>query len=341
MAPSDPLRVAIVGLGVWGQSQMQRAVPSSPFIDLVAAYDLNDRLLSDFCESQNVRALESFDAILDDDEIEAALLFTPNPAHPEQAQKLAAAGKHAYLTKPIANHAKEGVDMIATAKQAGTVLFVDHGNSVSPPMKAIKRSLKEGLIGDVVMAQANRSVGVFWQIDESSWRYHRESCPGGAAIQVGVYKTAMLYYLFGKPLRVTGTAGYGPTGATSESSLVLTIEYESGCRATFLSSYTSKVNTQYLHLFGIEGNIYWGPQYIHPEVKYIREDEWDYKVLPITDADSMLDPKEQFYRQVRHGETPDFTTDLALHAVTPVDAGLRAAARGEVVEIDEVLERLP
>jgi predicted dehydrogenase len=255
--------------------------------------------------------------------------------------KLAEAGKHAYLTKPVANYAKEAADMIQAAEDAGTVIFIDHGSSVSPEMKAIKRSIGEGLIGDVLMSQVNSSVGVHWQIDETSWRYHRDSCPGGSAIQVGVYQSGMLYYLFGKPLRVTGTAGYGPTGATSESTLVLTIDYESGCRSTFLSSYSTKVNTRYLHLFGIDGNIFVGPQYIHREAKYIRDDEWVLKDLPVTDADSMLDPKEQFYRQIRHGETPDFTTGLALYAVSVVDAGLRAAARGEVVEIDEVLERMP
>jgi predicted dehydrogenase len=341
MPPSDPIRVAIVGLGVWGKIQMREPVPTSPFIKLVAAYDLNPELLAEFCESQGVRALPDFDAILTDDEIEAVLLFTPNAAHPWQAQKLAEAGKHAYLTKPIANYAKEAADMIQAAENAGTVLFVDHGSSVSPAMKAIKRSLEEGLVGDVLMAQVNSSVGVHWQIDETSWRFHRESCPGGSAIQVGVYQSGMLYYLFGKPLRVTGTAGYGPTPATSESSLVLTIDYESGCRSTFLSSYSTKVNTRYLHLFGIEGNIFQGPQYIDNSVKYIREDEWVLKELPIVDADSMLDPKEQFYRQIRHNEAPDFTTDLALHAVSVVDAGLRAAARGQVVEIAEVLEHLP
>ena len=156
----DPIRVAMVGLGVWGRSQMQHSVLGSPFVECIAAFDLDPSETEAFCAEHSTRPLPRFDAILEDDEIEAVLVFTPNPEHPWQARRLAEAGKHVYLTKPIANYAREAVDMIETARKAETVLFVDHGASVSPEIKAIKRVLAEGLIGDVLMAQTNRSNGI-------------------------------------------------------------------------------------------------------------------------------------------------------------------------------------
>jgi len=340
-AVADPVRVAMVGLGVWGRSQMERSVAKSPFVECVACCDADPAETSRFAEEFGLRALGSFEEILADDEIEAALLFTPNPVHPAHAMELAAAGKHAYLTKPVANHAKEAVDMISAAEDAGTVLFVDHGMSVTPRVKAIERSIGEGLVGDVLMAQANRSGGPGWKLGPDQWRFHREKCPGGAMIQIGVYMTATLAYLFGKPLRATATAMHGLTGATIENSLVMTVEYESGCRAAVLSSYFTKVNTHYMHLFGVEGNIFVGPQYLDRAVRYMRDDEWEVKELAVTETDAVPTAKEQFYRQVREARAPEHSLEMALNAVAAIDAGLRSAARGEAVEIAEVLERMP
>ncbi len=338
----DPVRVAVVGLGAWGRMQMKRSLSETPFVKAVAGFDPDEDERKSYCGEFGLRELTSFDDILADDEIEAALLFTPNFLHKEHALKLAGAGKHAYLTKPIANYARDGADMIAAAEEAGTVLYVDHGGSVTPRVNAIKRSIGPGsLIGDVMMAQTNRSAGAGWKLEPNQWRYHREKCPGGGAIQVGIYQVATLAYLFGKPLRVTATAGYGANDATIENSLVMTVEYESGCRAAVLSSYYTRVNTKYLHLFGVDGNIFWGPEYLDKSIRYMRDDEWVVKELEPAEADEVPDAKEQFCRQVREGRTPENTLTMALYAVAAIDAGLRSARRGEAVEVEEVLESLP
>ncbi len=338
---TDPIRIAVVGLGMWGRSQMKNSIADSPFIKCVGAFDANTDMMNSFCDDFNVKPIPSFDDIVNDDEIEAALLFTPNFVHRQHAEQLANAGKHAYLTKPIANYAYDGTQMIAAANNANTALFIDHGSSVSPTIKSIKRTLDNNTIGDVVMAQTNRSVRPSWDMSDKSWRSHKNLCPGGSAIQIGVYQTGMLYYLLGKPTRVTATDSYGFTPGSIESAIVMTVEYESGCRASVLTSYATKINTVYLDIFGIEGNINWGPGYLDRPPCYIRDEDWIVNEIKPTDTDYTPSAKEQFYRQIRNNRPPEYSTDLAIYAVATVDAARRAAQRRCAVDIEETLQQLP
>ena len=73
----------------------------------------------------------------------------------------------------------------------------------------------------------------------------------------------------------------------------------------------------------------------------MREDEWIVKEIEPGDTDFVPSATEQFYRQVRTGREPEYTVAMALNAVAAIDAGLRSSHRGEVVQVEEVLDRLP
>ena len=53
-------------------------------------------------------AAPSYDAVLKDRSIEAIINTTPNDVHLETTRAAAAAGKHVFLDKPIANSVSEG-----------------------------------------------------------------------------------------------------------------------------------------------------------------------------------------------------------------------------------------
>jgi predicted dehydrogenase len=92
--------------------------------------------------------------VLDDKSIDAVIIATPDHWHAPAAILALAAGKHVYVEKPCAHNLREGQLLVEAAHRAKRV--VQHGTqsrSNGLMVHAI-RSLREGLIGDVIVAKA-------------------------------------------------------------------------------------------------------------------------------------------------------------------------------------------
>ena len=65
-------------------------------------------------------------------ELEAIVIATPVRLHYEMAKACLAAGKHAFVEKPMARTAAEAEELVATAERKGLVLMVGHTFLFSP-----------------------------------------------------------------------------------------------------------------------------------------------------------------------------------------------------------------
>ena len=87
--------------------------------------------------------------ILDDKDVDAVIVATPDHWHSPAAILACDAGKHVYVEKPISHNIREGRLLVEAA--ARNRVLVQHGTqSRSTPMmiEAVKL-LRDGLIGDV------------------------------------------------------------------------------------------------------------------------------------------------------------------------------------------------
>lgn len=91
--------------------------------------------------------------LLDEKSIDAVLIATPDHWHSPAAILACDAGKHVYVEKPISHNVREGRLLVEAAVRTGRL--VQHGTqSRSTPMmiEAVRR-LREGVIGDVMVAK--------------------------------------------------------------------------------------------------------------------------------------------------------------------------------------------
>ena len=133
-----------------------------PGVEVRYVCDVDERNVGKAIESvtKNIRGdapppkgLRDFRHILDDREVDALVIATPDHWHAPAAILGCAAGKHVYVEKPCCHNAREGQMLVAAARKYGRL--VQHGTQrrTWPAMREAVERLLAGEIGRVISAR--------------------------------------------------------------------------------------------------------------------------------------------------------------------------------------------
>jgi predicted dehydrogenase len=189
--------------------------------------------------------LELVEAVED---AEGVLIATPNDVHAENALAAAAAGRHVFVEKPIADTIESGERIRAACDEARVVLMVGHAFRRLGAARRAKELVGE--LGTVVLAEANFSLP--GKLPPAAWRAQRARNPGGPIMQLGIHHVDTLAYLLGPVARTTGRFARVHTDAEIDDVGVVTLEFESGALGVLTGSYVSP-HTFSLRLLGSGG----------------------------------------------------------------------------------------
>lgn len=174
------------------------------------------------------RAYGSYEALLDDPEIEAVYIALPNTLHYEWTIRALEHGKHVLCEKPLAPTAEQVRQMFRTAKEHGVLLMEAFAYQHSPYIKEICSLVRSGAIGELRYAEAALITSDY---DCSNIRMRRETL-GGCTYDLGVYALSFLQRMTGeKPQTVTASAIFSDEGVDRFTTGIL--EYGGRCRAHF------------------------------------------------------------------------------------------------------------
>jgi predicted dehydrogenase len=178
-APSDRVRVAVVGVRGQGGSHI-RAYSGMPNVEIAALCDIDENVLDNRLAEVEKRTGKKperyFDLrkLLENKDIDAISIATPNHNHTLQTIWGLQAGKHVYCEKPCSHNIFECKQIVAAARKYGKV--VQHGvnaRSSGGPMEAVQK-MRDGLIGDVYMAR-----GLCFKRRDTIGRAKPEPVPAG------------------------------------------------------------------------------------------------------------------------------------------------------------------
>jgi predicted dehydrogenase len=177
------VRAAIVGLGRWGRSLVASVQRKSDDIHFVAAHTRTRINAEDFCRQHDLAFADSYDAILQDRNIDAVVLATPHRAHEAQVLAAAKAGKHIFVEKPITLDRRSAGTAVAAAQKAGLVLAVGFTRRFHPCIGEVRARLNDGRLGTLVamVGQHTTSTGQF--IPTDNWRADPEEAPADDIIE--------------------------------------------------------------------------------------------------------------------------------------------------------------
>lgn len=202
---------------------------------------------------------DSYEALVNDADIDAIYVATPHSFHKEHSLLCMAQGKAVLCEKPFALNAQESQDMIDFARERKVFLMEAMWTKFLPHMVKLRELIAAGEIGSVRMLQADFGFRMGKVLPEH--RLFDPALGGGALLDVGIYPVALAQQLFGAPTIIKSLANLGSTGVDEEASILL--GHANGEQA--LLSTAIQVNTPHeAFVLGTEGRIrinapWWAP----------------------------------------------------------------------------------
>jgi predicted dehydrogenase len=329
----SPLRVAAIGIG-WWSDVLADAAQRSGKLKLVGCYSRSAEKRQAFATKYACRAAPSYEAVLADPEIEAIINTTPNNAHRATCLAAAAAGKHIFLDKPIANSVADGHAITAACRRAGVVLALGYQRRREGHFRWIKQQIDAGLFGRLVNAEANISRDRLGKIDLGSWRYRADGMPGGVMLQIGIHYTDVLEYLLGPIVAVRGQLARLVLPGDNPDVASLLLQHESGALSTLNASYASASEYYLMNIYGKDGTAYYD---LHNGLRFLKRGEGVPAPVPSGNADTLLEQLDEFAAAVRGGGPIEVGGEYATRSLAVVRAGILSAEQGRQIEVAEVL----
>ena len=153
------------------------------------------------------RSYGSYQALLDDPEIDAIYNPLPNHLHVEWTVKALEAGKDVLCEKPIALNAKQAAALVEARDRTGRQVIEAFMVRFHPQWQRTRELVRSGRIGHVGTIQ---SAFLFTALDPRNVRNQVE-IGGGALYDVGCYPIVTARYIFGaEPDRAIGLVDRDP-----------------------------------------------------------------------------------------------------------------------------------
>jgi predicted dehydrogenase len=167
---ADPVRVGVVGLGYWGPN-LARNLAAIPGCELAWLCDASAPARERLARSlPGARATGELAELLDDPMLDAIVLATPVPTHAELAIRVAEAGKHCFVEKPLATNAPDAEAAVTAAARAGKTLMVGHLLEYHPAVGRLKELIDSGELGALYYLYGNRlNLGKLRQDENALW----------------------------------------------------------------------------------------------------------------------------------------------------------------------------
>jgi predicted dehydrogenase len=217
------MRVALLGTG-WITRFHARAVLDHPRAELVAAANWREESLARLAEAFDIpRTTTRWEDLVEDPDVDAVVIATPNALHAPQAIACLRAGKHVLVEKPMAATLTDAEAMLEAAHASESSLMVAHCWRFHEDVRAMRDRIAGGAFGRVVKT---RGYGVHAHWGPSGWFTDPELAGGGALLDMGVHAIDTARFLLGDPLprRVCAVVGrrYGDYAVDDDGILLIT-----------------------------------------------------------------------------------------------------------------------
>lgn len=259
LGSNNRVRVGLIGCGVRGRYVAERmaAAPDVQFVVACDVYDANAGRARDWA-GEGCAAESDFRRVLDQADVDAVLVATPDHWHAIPTVLACAAGKDVYVEKPLAHSIGEGRAMVDAARRHDRV--VQHGTQhrSAEHYRVAQQIVQSGDLGRVhfvrVWNYANRFPGGYRRDDSPSmqpagldWDFYLGPAPqvpydrrrflgsfryfydyaGGYVTDWGTHRFDSVRQILGEanPTSVSATGGRYALGAGGDTPDVIAVHY--------------------------------------------------------------------------------------------------------------------
>ncbi len=204
--------IGIVGLGRWGKNYLKTiyALDRAKIFIADTAPDIPDGLSPGF-------QITSFDAMLDNPEVAAVIIATPDNTHYELAVQALKKGKDVIVEKPMALLPEHAAEMVQLSEDQKLILLVGHTSLYSVEFETLKQELQQGGTGKITRLEAFRSSAgkpqgdIIWDLapHDIAMAISLMGEPISAGIKKLTADSAVYEIIFPGDVLFTGTVNWG------------------------------------------------------------------------------------------------------------------------------------
>ncbi|QPV63281.1 Gfo/Idh/MocA family oxidoreductase [Halosimplex litoreum] len=276
-------------------------------------------------------AYGSYEAMFEDDSLDAVYNPLPNGLHGEWTKKAADAGLHVLCEKPFTGTAAETREVFDYCEARGVTVMEAFMYRFHPLTERAAEIVDEEL-GEV---RAVTSAFTFRMADGAADIRLDPDLDGGSVYDVGTYAVSAARLFLGEPDRVYATTHDGrDCGVETEMAGVL--EYDSGAVARVQSGFETPL-TQYYRVETTDGWLRAEPTF---DVDVEGETSLTYGVGG-REVTERFDPTDHYRLEVEHfadcieaGETPRIDREESVNQARVLDAVYESGATGDRVDLD-------
>jgi predicted dehydrogenase len=248
----EKLRFGMVGAGAIAQSYLQ-AFEHCDEATLVAVADCRLDAAQRTAERMRCRSYDRVERMVQDCELDAAIVCTPPVTHPDICIHLLESKINVLCEKPFSVDEEGAHRMLDAAKNAGVKLTMASKFRYVEDVVRAKSIVASGVLGDLILFE-----NVFaTRVDMASrWNSRPEIAGGGVIIDNGTHSVDLMRYFLGPLAEVHALEGRRSQGLLVEETAMLFVRSVSGVICSIdLSWSITKQRDNYLDIYGSRGAI--------------------------------------------------------------------------------------
>ncbi|HSW44718.1 MAG TPA: Gfo/Idh/MocA family oxidoreductase, partial [Phycisphaerae bacterium] len=284
---NDRINVGIIGCGARGRWLIMNSIQvDSKGVAIVAACDVFKSRLEEYRSDREKalglkpKAYQDYRKLLDDGDIDAVVIATPDHQHCGMGCDAIQAGKHAYIEKPLPGLVCDLPELNTlhdTVKKSKLAVQIGTQGASCLGAQAIKKAIAEGKLGKLFRVESTETLHIpYWmnykgpateaETDWKAWLYNRPSRPfdaklhamwmGYSEITSGTIGGWMSHFVnlvhfvtgCGFPKSAVAWGGrYAPTNdpdCTCPDQTDVVLEYADGFHTQFTSHFGSDIDNE-------------------------------------------------------------------------------------------------
>jgi D-xylose 1-dehydrogenase (NADP+, D-xylono-1,5-lactone-forming) len=293
----------------------------SPLSEVVAVASRAEERAAEYAREWDIpRAHGSYEALLEDPEVEAVYISLPNGPHVEWSVRALGAGKHVLCEKPLARYPADVETAFAAADRAGRLLMEAFMWRHHPQTRRLLELVRGGAIGELRLIRATFS----FTLRADDVRLD-PLLAGGSLMDVGCYCVSGSRLLAGEPVQASARQVLGPSGV--DMRLAGTLVFPGDVLAQIDCAFDLPAR-QGLEVVGAEGTLRVATPWGVGEPGIVFERGHDVDRFEIEPGDRYRLQGDNFSRAIRRLEPPLLGRDDALGQARAIDALYRSAEAG-------------
>jgi len=297
-------------------------------VDLIAVASREQQRADEYAREWEIeRPYGSYEALLEDSDVEAVYISLPNTLHVEWSIRALEAGKHVLCEKPLSRHPQDVESAFEAAERAGRVLTEAFMYRHNPQTNRLVELVNGGAVGELRLVRSCFSYSLY---DVENIRL-RTDVEGGSLMDVGCYCVSGSRLLAGEPQQVFARQLIGPTG--TDWVFAATMAFPGDVLAQFDCG-TSLPDRDELEAIGTEGSLFVDDPWhcLKPTIELRRDD--GFEEIAIEPADSYQLELENLSDAIRGDAEPLLGRADAVAQSRALEALYRSATTGDIVGVE-------